>query len=236
MVSSKNPTPSGKGVQVKHWSHESIPCKTQQRGWIAGKPFGAWQHYVGKRSYVCREKMSDKALHCERCAEGFIPDWRGFVPWYDAQYVCKFSLITFPYFESVCEVGHLSQIVLRRGERNTDAIVISAETWRTSPLPYSAERSAPVDLGPFLVHVLWKDHALIKWDRDQQRSLPGLVHPEQAAIDYEDKDLQKMAALMAKEAKAQEAAKDEEMKIGGVMNRLLKPATNGNGKYHGPKK
>lgn len=235
MVTSKTPAPSERGGQVAHWSYEPVVNKSQHRGWIAGKPFGGWQHYGNRKSHVCREKMSDKALRCEQCVSGLIPEWRGFVPWYDSEYTRRFSLITYAYYESVSEIPHLSQIVLRRGDRKTDPVVIRAEQWRKEPLPYSAERFQPVDLGAFLVKVLWKDVELLEWDRKQQLAIPGVVDADQAAVDYADPELRKMARLMNKEQREKEKAKEEEMQIGNVMNRLLKPATNANGKYHGPK-
>jgi hypothetical protein len=236
MVSSKNPTPPERGGQVQHWSYEPVVHKSQQRGWIAGKPFGAWQHYANRKSHVCREKMSDKALQCERCMSGLIPEWRGFVPWYDTEYTRRFSLITFAYFESVSEIPHLSMIVLRRGEKKTDPVVIRAEQWDKKPLPYSAERFEPVDLGPFLVKVLWKDAALLEWDKNQQRAIPGVANPDQAAIDYADPDLKKLARLQKAEDKHVKQVELDEMQIGNTMNRLLRPAPGANGKYHAPKK
>jgi hypothetical protein len=219
---------------VKHWTHEPVPCKSQFRGWIAGKPFGGWQHFLKKHSVVCREKMSEKALRCEHCEAGLIPDWRGFVPWYSAEYVPMFSLITYAYHESVCEIDHLAQIVLRRGPLKTDAIVIRAETWRATPLPYSADRFAPVELNDFCVKVLWKDAALIQWDKMQQPTIPGVVHPEQAALDFADPGCQKLARLAKAERKHKEEVVKAEDSIGKVMNRLLKPAPTANGKYHAP--
>lgn len=169
MVSSEKPedTPRKKGVHK--WDYHPVPNKANGRGWKAGDPFGAWVHYEHKKSHVCAEKMSKKALPCAWCSRGIIPDWRGYVPWYDEQYTRRFSLITYPYYESVCEIPHLAHIVLRRGVKQTEPVVITAEAWTPKPIPYSSVRAEVVCLGQFLVHVLWGNEALTKWDLEQER-------------------------------------------------------------------
>lgn len=143
------------------WVYLPLKNGATANGFLAGPVVGVWCHWMG-RSRPCRRLMSDGALSCAMCADAQEPDWRGYVPFYSAEYVRMFTVITADYLESVREIPLHAQIKMARGRNKHDPVVIRPDLWRTTPLPPAADRDAAADLVPFLLK-MWKDAELIEW-------------------------------------------------------------------------
>lgn len=230
MAVSKIPSSFGEKTPQTRWTYNPVPCKSQHRGFLAGRPFGVFVHYEKMRSQPCCQAMTDKEVWCEHCDAGKVPDWRGYVPYYDAEYTPNFCLITYPYYEAVCEISHLEQIVIRRGQKKTDAVVIKGEAWRTTPIPPAKCRAEPADLSWFLIHKLFKCDALIEWDNRQQKAAaqevckPYVAPPEPV---YQDKGLNRLKALLEREKKEQDRIDTAGDLAGQIIRNATTPKPNG---------
>lgn len=169
MIKSVNPENSPENEKTHRWTYNDVPPMSSHRGWVAGKPFGAYLHFLGRKSEPCRERMTGSALACPHCAVKIKSAWRGYVPYYDEEYVRRFVLISEDYLESVEELEHLAPVVIQRGKSKTDPVIVRQKLWRTTPLPHSAERSEPVNLARFCVLVLWGDDILLAWDNAERK-------------------------------------------------------------------
>lgn len=221
MAMSRKPGSPGQGKHVRRWTYNPVVGGSQWRGFLAGEPFGVFVHYVNRQSKPCKQEMTDKALSCEHCAKGLVPDWRGYTPYYDDSYTERFVLITAPYYESVLEIEHLAQIVIRRGKLKTDAVVIKDEAWRTTPIPHKAERGAKVDLSDFLIHVIWKDDELMQWDKREKAKAREAESKPYVAPEYQDKGAAAMHRLMRHEEKLLEATE----LAGSLAEKVIRDAT-----------
>lgn len=227
MISSVKPenTPENEGIH--RWTYNEVGANTSHRGWITGKPFGAYLHFLAKKSEPCRERMSSHALKCPHCATGNKPQWRGYVPYYDEEYTRRFVLIASDYLESVAELEHLAPVVIQRGKSKTDPVIIKTKLWRTTPIPHSSERERPVDLARFCVVVLWKDDVLCAWDnaerkkRDEEPATPKPTKQRGKSDQYTA--AHRLADRLNSEASAEEPLAETYKRL---LN-LPKPSTNG---------
>jgi hypothetical protein len=228
MIRSQKPTPEKGCAKVWKWDYEAPENGKSTVGFLAGPPCGCWVHFTFG-SKPCRRKMTKSKLVCPFCEDKWEPVWRGYVPYYDREYVRRFVVITEDYYESVNEIELHAQIRLSRDKDTHAPVVIRPDTWRTQPLPTKADRAEPVDLMPFLCRVLWKDAELTEYAEQTELELDG------KAEEFEDKGLSKMQRLLKREkATAAEQALGDVL-AGEVMNRVLKPAANANGRYKPPK-
>lgn len=171
MITSVKPEDSPEENGFHRWTYTDVTAGSSHRGWIAGKVFGAYLHFLLKRSEPCRARMTGHALGCPHCESKIKAVWRGYVPYYDEEYTRRFVLVAPEYLESVNEIGHLEPIVITRGKAKTDPVVIKPKVWRISAptIPHNEQRAEPVDLARFCVRVLWKDDVLCAWDNEQRR-------------------------------------------------------------------
>lgn len=171
MITSVKPenTPEEEGCW--RWTYNEVQPNSSHRGWIAGKPFGAFLHFLSKKSEPCRARMTGHALACPHCETKVKVQWRGYVPYYDEEYTRRFVLIAPEYLEAVAELEHLAPVVITRGKSKIDPVIIRGKVWRvTQPtIPHSAERADPVNLALFCVRVLWRDDILAAWDAAERR-------------------------------------------------------------------
>jgi len=165
--------PSGK-KQQPYWDCIQPEPRAKLRGWLAGPQHGTYEHLSHKACSPCVEMITEGKLQCELCRRGLAPTWRGYVPWYDEDYLRRITVISEGYYEAVAELCHLDQIAISRGPNKTDTVRIRREDWRLSPLPASEERSKPVEIENYLVDVLWNVPALSAWHHGlpQVTSLP----------------------------------------------------------------
>lgn len=226
MLTSQEPEDAPKEKKVARWTYEPVRCGTQQVGFLAGGYVGAYNHYKNRQSYVCRRKMSNMTLQCEDCAMGLVPEWRGYVPWYDREYTNRFSLITEEYREAFREIPLHAQIELSRGKDPTCPCVIRQKNWRLTPLPMTPERERKVNLMPFLVGVLWKDEALKRYANGMvpAPTLPFEEKQEKGPVQFPFDKLADAFVHQAEDAAAREAAAKENVNL---LHKLKERSTNG---------
>lgn len=129
---------------------------------------------------------TDHALGCPHCVDRHPWEWKGYVPFYDEEYARRFALISPTYYESVEEIDHLAPIVITRGKKDTDQVVIKQINWRTTPIPPAAERFNAVDLMRFLVFTLWKSRELQEFAaKTLTATLPGMDLNDEQQAAYE---------------------------------------------------
>lgn len=227
MFKPKTPGKNRQKDYIRKWTYNPVPCGSQHKGFLAGKPFGVYVHFVNRLSVPCRQEMSDGGVFCKHCEAGLVPDWRGYTPYYDEQYTPNFVLVTYPYYESVCEIEHLACVVVKRGRMKTDPVVITNSAWRTTPIPFSKERVEPVDLADFLLRVLWKDEPLMEWVQKQKYKAPVAPEPVTMTDMVKDHGLANMQRLMDRERQEKDAVVHAGDLAGNVMADLLTPKANG---------
>lgn len=238
MATGKRPKSFGEKNKVAKWDYNEVPPKSKWKGFIAGEPCGTFLHFEAKRSYPCLSMMTDQDLACPHCARGLVWEWRGYVPYYDAEYTRHFVLINDTYYESVMEIQHLSPITITRGNKKTDPVVVKYEPWRVTPIPHSEDRSKPVDLMAFLLRVLWKDQALLEHAIKQK----GKDADVGLLADLPDeKKVVKTPADLEKELRCEEEARklygDEKADaLQRAARNVFKVAPTANGHYKGPPK
>lgn len=219
MAKSKPPGQVMGHERVRKWDYERVSCGTRHNGFLAGAPWGAYVHFVNRLSRPCRSLLTDGALQCEHCAAQLVPEWRGYVPWYDSTYDERFSIITSDHYESVCEIDHLAHIVLSRGNNPKLPCVIRAEPWRTTPIPRTPKRVDRVSLSDFLIFVLWGDKELADWEREQQNKPAGPLVSAAGDIDR--------AALRLRNKQSQlriQEARGEAIRAGDLASKLIREA------------
>ncbi len=232
MAKSKIPSGTKAGEHPKKWDRNPVPCKSVSNGWICGKPFGVVIHFVKGQSTPCLQEACDNEVFCPHCHNGIAQDWRGYTPYYDEQYVPKFVMITLPYNESVSELEHLTPIQITRGAVHTDPIIVRHKVWRTTPIPHSAERANPVDLGEFLVWTLFRVEAQMKWEREQKVKESEKVCRPYVAPEHADPSIPKLIRMAVKEQKENKKTEDAGNVFAQVVNRITTPSKNG--KAHAP--
>ncbi len=163
MSRSRKPDPSkGNGVRAV-WSYQEVPNGSSTVGYIAGSPYGVYTHYRGA-TRPCRREFTDSLLQCPLCESGEEPVWKGYVPYYDRDFIKRFVLISREIEESVSAIPLHAQIRISRAKSSKAAVIVREEKWTVKNLPYSAYRAAGVDLeGPLLL--IWKDpelHAFVR--------------------------------------------------------------------------
>lgn len=225
MTTSRKPGENPGEKKIRRWKYEGVKSGTSHRGWIAREHFGAYVHFDLHRSHPCAALMSNHELRCEFCARKFVPMWRGYVPWYDDHYLERFSMVTEDYIESVEEIPHLAHIVLTRGAVKTDPCVITAKPWITTPIPFAAKRTEPVNLSDFLVHVIWDNMELREWDRAQKK--PVVVTVEQAKEAAFATAKSRLEKFLVKEQKAQAKIDTAGELAERVIHDALHPKPNG---------
>jgi hypothetical protein len=169
MFPQQEPEPSD-GQAVGKWDYLKVENGRSAVGYLAGYPSRTYVHHVGN-SVPCKRKITKSVLVCPYCEAGKVPEWRGYVPLYSAQYVRLFTIITKDYLESVEQIPIHSQIRCSRGKNRHDPVVITEEKWSPRPLPLTPERDQEIDLRPFLLR-LWKDQELVEWCRSLPLTLP----------------------------------------------------------------
>lgn len=159
-ISSEEPDP-GRKEEVRRWHYESVANGQTVTGFLAGHPFGAHVHFLQRYSKPCRARMSKGALPCALCSIG-QPEWRGYVPWFSAEYRRCFTLIPAELLDAVREIEPYSQVKITREKPKKSPAIFRAQLWRTTPFPDHLRERDPVHLLPFLLR-LWKDEELLYW-------------------------------------------------------------------------
>jgi hypothetical protein len=168
MFNSRKPQTPGGGGGIPNWSYAPVKAGSQYRGWKAGPVCGVFIHQLTKRSEPCIGMMTELALACPHCADKHKWEWKGYVPFYDEEYTRRFCLISPAYYEAVEEIDHLAPIVINRGKKDTDPVVVKYNAWRSTPIPFSVERAKGVDLMNFIVRVLWCSRELMEYAAKQE--------------------------------------------------------------------
>jgi hypothetical protein len=232
MASSQKPGTPGTKTGVRRWTYNAIPNGTKHKGFKAGDPFGVYVHYINRKSLPCKERITKGELVCPFCDGKYVPEWRGYTPFWSQEYAPFFCLITEEYYEATCEIEHLAPVTISRGPLNTDPAIMRYDAWRATPIPHNAMRAKPVDLSTFLIDVIWKDEELCRWDRLDRIKAKEAEPKPYVAPEYQDKDLARMRLLMKKEEKqnAELAA------LGNSMAKVIQDATTPkpNGKHPKP--
>lgn len=225
-MQSKDPDPRGLG-RVARWLYWPIPNGGTACGFLAGPVVGVWSHWVG-RSKPCRRLTSDGALSCALCSDGEDPVWRGYLPVYDPQYVRRIVVITADHAESVREIPLHAQVKMKRGKNKHDPCVVTADLWRTTPLPDSPDRSAPADIVPALLR-MWRDVELIQWHMSSD--IPVSSSPDAGPVNRLDAIVKPMGGANAKldtrSAADILAAAGIDVGQGGASDAPPKPSKNG---------
>jgi len=175
--------------------------------------------------------ISDKVLVCPRCAINRPWEWRGYVPYYDEQYVRRFVVVASDYYESICEIKHLSPILISRGPEKTDSVVVKYEPWRTTPIPHAKDREGEVNLIDFLIRVLWKDEALVRFHCRSTDAEEAMQHDVPARV-LEGIEIGEEVArevIMSREKKRAAKLRDLEEKNRRFIEQAA--SANGNGKH-----
>ena len=162
--------PPGKNTsgkkQAAYWECVQPEARAKLNGWLAGPCCGTYLHFLNRKGIPCREMMTEGKLACEHCMKGLAPQWRGYVPYYDSDYLRKITVITQGYYELAMELRHLETIQFTRGAEEKATVRLNRHPWRLEPIPMNDERSQPVDIMPYLVDVLWCDIALSRFHHD----------------------------------------------------------------------
>lgn len=228
MIRGQKPPGKGPVGSTFKWAYLPIGNGRREVGFLAGPVCGVFTHYSGG-SKPCRDRATNGKLACPYCADRWDPVWRGAVPIYDREYVRRWLWITEDYFEAVSEIPLHAQVSISR-EKDTHApAVIRPDNWRLSALPVSKDRAAPVDLMPFLLRVLWKDHELFSFaaKEEEQATATATAKSEVTAP-----LAGALARIAEREARDRAEREREEKKIGDTFNRLTNGTSNGK---HKPK-
>jgi hypothetical protein len=108
--------------------------------------------------------MTETELQCPYCAAGLIPEWRGYVPLWDRDWVLRYVLIGEELFESVDIIPHRAQVKITRAKNPISPLVVRQETMLTRPLPDDEKFRVAVDMLAICL-TLWKCDALTQWFR-----------------------------------------------------------------------
>lgn len=162
MISGKPPDPGRRKRAVQKWDYEAPENGKFLVGFLAGKPTGTFLHYM-PRSRPCRLLMSEGKVPCPFCADGNEPSWGGYLPYYSPEYTRKFVIIKEDHYEATMELELHTQVKLSRAKDSKAPVVVRPFNFRLTPIPADPEREKSVDMLPFLLHVLWKDQALLKF-------------------------------------------------------------------------
>lgn len=152
----KDPT---KGRQ--DWEYSAPDRGQTAHGYYAG--FTLWitvHHEHGSRP--CRSKVSQGALSCPMCACEAGSKQRGFVAYYSRDLVPSFYISPDKYRLNIDTIQTREQVVLKRGKKVYDGVVMRAETFRPLALPAGLPVGDQVDLLPSLLR-MWKDTQLERW-------------------------------------------------------------------------
>jgi hypothetical protein len=206
-IASQEPNP-GRKRGVQRWTYLRLPNGQKTVGFLAGFPFGVYCHHHF-HDLPCRAKASDGRLACKLCEALGEPIWRGFTPYYDAEYLPCFTIITDDYLESVRELGPFQMVEMSRAAAKKSPVVIRPKLWRTQPIPPSPGRVFPVNLADFLFGILWKDAELQRYHvsaalkaSDKALSQPavppsvGMVPNPDAALDAATRRLKERAGKL----------------------------------------
>lgn len=201
-------------------------------GWKAGQPVGVYTHFSGGTK-PCRRRMTGSALVCPFCEANQSPIWRGYVPYYDPEYVRRFVLISEDHLEACEEIGHLSQIRISRAKGSRQPVVMSACNWRVASIPPSKDREQPVDLMPFLLK-LWKDEELAKY-ASAQADITSIEHRDRhAVVPPAIEARRKSAAALPPEKRFVVKTDDELVPLSELLPNLSAMKNGKNGKHKPP--
>lgn len=160
-MKSRKPAPESGANPVRRWTYAPVPNKTSTTGWKAGDVFGVETHFSGG-SKACRRIMTDSALICPFCESGKKPEFRGYVPFFDADYARRFVLVNRDYFDLADSIERLAMIRASRDKASKAPIIVRQDNWRTTPLPPSFANESPAELLPSLLDA-WEDDELRAW-------------------------------------------------------------------------
>ena len=145
------------------WKYQPVENGKYTVGFLAGPTVGVHCHYHGK-SKPCRTHATEGALTCPYCSPDDIAQWRGFVPYYDREYVRRFVCIGPEYAEATDEIPLHAQVKIMRPLSSKASCIVRAEAFRPLPMPVTKDREHAADLLPSLFRV-WKDSELEAWHR-----------------------------------------------------------------------
>lgn len=236
MARGRKPDPSKKKIQQPHASYLKVTCGTKEPGYKAGEMYGCYGHRT-HANQPCVSDITECALQCPYCAANMCPEWRGYVPVWDRDFVLRYVLVNEEYFISVDAIPIGAQVVMSRAKNPISPLVMRQETCLTRQLPACEPFNKPVDMLSICL-LLWKNEALNRWFANQKVSAEVEQLAMQAAVKKTSEKTppeDPAVRLMRREAELREQEAAEEEKIGNTINRLLNPPKNGKTGFHKPK-
>ena len=236
MATGKKPDPQRKKNNAPHSTYLKVDNAKKIGAYMAGELYGCYTHRTHS-AQPCVSSITDDALTCALCAGGLIPEWRGYVPLWDADWTLRHALINEEYYESVNAIPHRAKVAVSRDKNKISPLVIREEVMLTRELPNRAPWAAPVKMLSVCL-VLWQ-HAELTNYFAKYNGVTGDANLAREGIAVKDDGKPYSPALQgaAKRAGAAvvapldaEFAKLRESLTNKVAK--LKPSANGNGKHY----
>lgn len=193
-------------------------------GYFAAPPLWITVHHE-HGSRPCRRVVSKGALSCPMCACEAKSVKRGYVPWYSHDLVPSFYVSPEKYRLALSLFQPGDQVMLLRGKKVYDAVVMRAEVVRPLKLPASLPVGDQVNLLPSLLR-MWKDVQLERWHRETTPS----DTPVSPTADAPEGVPEELARRAAEGRRARSGAEELAHLVGKVTENLNwpgKPSKNG---------
>jgi len=140
------------------WNWVRLDKKAPTRGWLAGPIFGArCHHFKGTRG--CPALLTGGKVPCGHDHNKYVPEWKGYVPFWDELGVRCFVVINEAWFELAQKIPHLGELWIVRTDFHGSPIKVYGKPWAREEPPISNLNKRPQDIRPFLLR-LWGDKEL----------------------------------------------------------------------------
>lgn len=235
MSTGKKPDPQRKKSSAPHSTYLKVDNGKKVGAYLAGELYGCYTHRTHS-AQPCVSSITDDVLTCALCAGGLIPEWRGYVPLWDADWTLRHVLINEEYYESVNAISFRAKVAVSRDRNKISPLVIREEVMLTREIPNRAPWAAPVKMLSVCL-VLWKNAELSNYfAKFNGPSGDELVAREGIAVKDDGKPYSAPMQGAAKRAGAPVVSPldaDYERIRARLTNKAakLKPSANGDGKH-----
>lgn len=147
------------------WSFESFAGGGSAKGWLAAQPVWVTVHYK-YRSIPCYTELTDGELDCPYCGRVENTFDTGYLPWYDPAGKPFCSAVREYSAEIIARIDAGAPIVISKGERKFDPVVVEPSKWSRVFEPTPVSRRSLAQFEQWLL-VLWKEVPLQDWFRDR---------------------------------------------------------------------
>lgn len=163
MATGRRPDPRRRKSSHAHASYLKCLCGESHPGWKAGEIYGCYGHRTAAQQ-PCVSDITNDEMECPFCKSGLIPEWRGYVPLWDRDWVLRYVLIGEDVFESADSIPFRSRITVWRHKNPISPLVVRPEEKPVllRELPERAPWAEPVNMQDICL-TLWKNEALARW-------------------------------------------------------------------------